>query len=137
MPFPEFPPRHRLHTYDLVAGFLHSRSLRWSYGGMKGREGDLFYRSLAGETIDRQLDIIQRLGFAGISIDRRGFADNAQPLISRMTELAGLPALVRADNEVLFFRLKPHIDSNLEGLTDRQIIERTGFIPMRPANGQP
>lgn len=134
MPFPEFPPRHRLHTYDLVAGFIHSSSLRWSYGGMKGREGDLFYRALAGETIDRQLDIIQRLGFAGIYIDRRGFADDAQKLISRMTQLAGPPAVVRADNEVLFFRLKPNTDTNLEGLTDQQIIERTGFVPMGPTN---
>lgn len=129
MPFPETAPLYRLHTYDLAAGFLHSSSLRWSYAGMKGRSGDFFYRSLAQETIEKQLDVIKRLGFAGIYIDKRGFEDNGQSLIDALTTLlGGPPALIRADGEVAFFRLdqKPSID--LEGLSTVQLMQKAGYI---------
>src|SRR4030065_2363852 len=75
MAFPEIPPIHRMGTYDLMPGFLHSKSLRWSYAGMKGREGDLFLRALAPQPLAKQIEIIRKLGFSGIYLDRRGFAD--------------------------------------------------------------
>lgn len=40
--FPEGEPVNKLQIYDLVSGFLHSKNLKWSFGGMKGREGIFF-----------------------------------------------------------------------------------------------
>jgi phosphoglycerol transferase len=129
MPFPEVAPLHRLHTYDLSVGFLHSSSLRWSYAGMKGRSGDLFYRSLAKESLEKQYEVIKRLGFSGIYIDKRGFADNGQAVIEGLTSLLGAPpALMRADGEVAFFRLEPGPSLNLEGLSAEQLMEEAGYI---------
>lgn len=129
MPFPEVAPLHRLDTYDLVAGYLHSKSLHWSYAGMKGRDGDLFYRSLAQEAIERQLEIIKRLGFAGIYVDRRGFEDNADALIGRLSAaLGGPPTLRRADGEVVFFRVRPLADVDLRGLSSLQIMQKAGYV---------
>lgn len=130
MPFPESGGSlHRLEEYDLVTGFLHSESLRWSYAGMKGRDGDLFYRSLAQESIERQLEIIKRLGFAGIYVDRRGFEDNADALIERLSAaLGGPPTLRRADGEVVFFRVQPLSDVDLRGLSSLQIMQKAGYV---------
>ncbi len=58
---------------------------------MKGRDGDMYYRSLANEPIEKQLEVIKRLGFNGIYIDRRGYADNANELITNLTTLLGSP----------------------------------------------
>lgn len=129
MPFPEVPPLYRLPDYGLSAGFLHSTSLYWSYGGMKGRGGDLFFRSLAKESITRQLEVIKKLGMAGIYIDRRGFADNGNTLIKQLTELLGAPpTLARSDGEVVFFRLAQDHPVNLEGLNAEQIMQKAGYI---------
>jgi len=129
MPFPEIAPLYRLGTYDLVAGFLHSKSLHWSYAGMKGREGDLFYRSLAKESIGKQLDVIKRLGFSGIYIDRRGVADNAQALIERLSVLLDKPPLLtRADGKVVFFQVEPIADVDLRGLSSMQIMQKAGYV---------
>src|SRR5690606_25825939 len=49
--FPEVAPIQQLGSYDPLVGFLHSRTLRWSSGGMKGRPGDLFFRALAKEQV--------------------------------------------------------------------------------------
>jgi len=129
MPFPEVPPLHRLQAYDLSVGFLHSSSLGWSYGGMKGRSGDFFYRSLAKEPIERQLEVIRRLGFAGVYIDRRGFDDNDHTVIDGLTDLlGGPPTLKRADGDVVFFRLNQEHHVNLEGLSTEQIMKKAGYI---------
>ena len=130
MPFPEVPPLHRLKDYALSVGFLHSTSLHWSYGGMKGRPGDLFYRSLAKEPLKRQLEVISRLGFAGVYVDRRGYDDNDHTVIDDLTALLGAPpTLTRADGEVVFFQLNqemPHV--NLDGISAEQIMKKAGYI---------
>ena len=108
MGFPEVPHRFGLGTYDLAAGYLHSDTLRWSYAGMKGREGDLFYRALADAPLARQIEVGRRLGFAGIYIDRRGYENNGQAIIGELTALLGKgPTLQRADGQVVFFPLGP------------------------------
>jgi phosphoglycerol transferase len=129
MPFPEVPPLYRLPDYGLSIGFLHSSSLHWSYGGMKGRRGDLFYRSLSKEPLAKQIAVIKNLGMAGIYIDKRGFEDNGHALIKQLTDLLGIPpTFSRSDGDVVFFSL-PHIHTNkLEGLNPDQIMQKAGYI---------
>jgi phosphoglycerol transferase len=129
MAFPEVPELHHLGPYDLMEGFLHSTRLRWSYGGMKGRSGDLFYRSLAKEPLKKQLDVLKRLGFAGIYVDRRGLADNDH-IVDDLTTLLGIsPSLTRADGSVVFFRLNQNEPLvNLDGLSPEQLMKKAGYI---------
>jgi phosphoglycerol transferase len=129
MPFPEVPPLYRLSDYGLSVGFLHSTLLHWSYGGMKGRTGDLFYRFLSKEPLSKQLEVINRLGMSGIYIDKRGFNDNGNALIKQLTVLLGTsPTFTRSDGEVVFFRLTPNNPINLEGLSAEQIMQKAGYI---------
>jgi phosphoglycerol transferase len=129
MPFPEWGPVHHLPSYDLLVGFLHSKSLHWSHAGMKGREGDIFYRGLSQEPIEKQLEVIKRLGFAGIYIDRRGFEDNANDLLARLKTILGKdPTLSRADGEVVFFKLESQTHVDLDGLTIAQIMKKAGYL---------
>lgn len=127
--FPEAPAVHNLYNYQLAAGFLHSKGLHWNFGGMKGRGGDLFYRSLAGETLSKQLEVIQRLGFNGIYIDRRGYADNAVVIIQRFTELLGAgPLLTSINGNLVFFKLNSPVRDDLVGLNASQIMEKAGYF---------
>jgi phosphoglycerol transferase len=128
MPFPETPPLNRLDAYQLATGFIHSKNLHWSYGGMKGRDGDMYYRSLANEPIEKQLEVVKRLGFNGIYIDRRGYSDNASALIANLTTLLGAPPLLNSSNgELAFFKLTPTESTILAGLSATQIMEKSGY----------
>lgn len=128
MPFPETPPLNRLADYQLAIGFVHSKNLHWSFGGMKGRDGDMYYRSLANESIEKQLEVIKRLGFNGIYIDRRGYSDNANALITQLTTLLGSPPLLNSANgELVFFKLSSDEVPNLVGLSVKQIMEKSGY----------
>jgi phosphoglycerol transferase len=73
MGYPEYSPVNNLNSYDQVRGHLHSNTLKWSFGGIRGREGDWFYRKLAHLPIEQQLVVAQALGFTGVYIDRRGY----------------------------------------------------------------
>ncbi|KTC84679.1 MULTISPECIES: DUF7024 domain-containing protein [Legionella] len=128
MGFPEYGNNINLADYDLLAGYLNSNTLRWTYAGMKGRKGDLFYRYLSKESIDKQLEVIKRLGFAGIYIDRNGFADQAKALVDRLNALEGGPTLVRKDDRVLFYRITPSTHTKLDSMSFREIMEQAGYI---------
>lgn len=73
MAFPESGSLNNLGSYDQARGLLHSAQLRWSFGGMRGRSGDWFYRKLALLPIVQQVTIIKAMGFSGIYLDRRGY----------------------------------------------------------------
>ena len=95
---------------------------------MKGREGDLFFRTLAQQPIKRQVEVISRLGFAGIYIDRRGFQDYGSGLERRLQEiLGGGPQLQNAEGNLVFFKI-PHSEAPLVGgLTPQEIMARGCF----------
>lgn len=77
---------------------------------MKGRQGDLFYRSLSRKPIEKQLEAITQMGFTGIYIDRRGFKDQADSLIAQLSVLlGGGPSLQRDDGQVVFFQIPAHM----------------------------
>ena len=104
MPFPEVAPLHGLHTYELAVGFLHSKALKWSYAGMKGREGDLVFRALSERPAGDQLQEIAKLGFKAIYLDKRGFADHGEAAVAEWTEATGgAPHMTRDDGNVVLF----------------------------------
>ena len=117
MPFPETPPLHQLGTYEHMKGFLHSQTLRWSYGGMRGRAGDLFFRALAQEPMASQIDVIRRLGFSGIYVDRRGFLDGGQAVEDEIrAALMVRPLSMSEGGDQAFYQLEnaaPILESNL------------------------
>lgn len=127
--FPETPPLNNLNSYQLATGVLHSKSLHWSFGGMKGRPGDLFYRSLSHESVEKQLEVIRNLGFNGIYIDRRGYADNAQGIVKAFTDLLGAgPSLSSANGSLVFFSLNSPVSSDLVGLSASKLFEKSGYF---------
>lgn len=109
MPYAAFPEAANVANmggYDLLVGFLNSKSLRWSSGGMQGREADLFYRALAKKPLSEQIAAARTMGFSGIYIDKRGYVDGGNTTIEEVSRLLGQPpAQTRDDGQVIFFTL--------------------------------
>lgn len=126
--FPEGPPVAQLPGYDLLSGFINSSSLRWSFAGMKGREGDLFYRSLSQEPLSGQLDIVRKLGFRGIYVDKRGYPDDGADVVKGLSTILGTgPSISRSDGKVVFFPLPASDSIDPTGLTGREIMQSVGY----------
>ena len=93
--------------YSILKPYLESSKLLFSRGGMKGREADHFYRALAQRSIDTQIAVARRLGFAGIYVDRTGYPkDRGAKILAQLTAELGTDAVTyRDDGRIAFFRL--------------------------------
>ncbi|GAB6846307.1 hypothetical protein JCM10599A_01110 [Paraburkholderia kururiensis] len=131
MAFPEVPPLNALQSYDQIRGYLQSKWLGWSYGGIKGRPGDLFFRALAAEPLEQQIIVARRIGFSGLYVDRRGYPDHGKAIEAELRRLLGRPPKLVSDNgQQMFFDLTNDGINFIplpSGLSTQQIIERAGF----------
>ena len=84
-PFPEHKPIEKMPIYEHARGYIHTNSLYWSFGAVKGREVDAWQRDVATPMTTRKFDklpaavpeFVDRIvcaGFDGLLIDTRGFA---------------------------------------------------------------
>ncbi len=105
-PFPESGPVEHMLDYQLFTGFLHSEHLRWSYGGMKGRPGDLWQRTLAEKPIAEQITELREKGFAGIYVDCRAYKpEDLEKLEKELTECLGVQAEKSSNGNLAFWRM--------------------------------
>lgn len=108
MPFPESPPVGALLDYGLFRGYLHSTQLRWSYGAMKGREGDLWQRWSAAKPLDQLVETLSLAGFGGIYLDRYGYGDRGAALEAALSKLLGDEPIISDNRRLVFFNLTGH-----------------------------
>ena len=105
VPFPENPPVHKMEDYDHFRGYLHSTTLRWSYGAMKGREGDRWLREISTKPPAEFVKTLAATGFSGIYLDRNGYPDAGKDLEIKLASILDTNPIVSSDNRLLFFNM--------------------------------
>ena len=110
VPFPENPPVFRMGDYELFRGYLHSTKLRWSYGVIRGRPGDLVYRNICSMPVEKMLDAVSLYGYSGIYVDTFGFADEGNLISTDLQRLIGQKPLISENGRLLFFDLSKYND---------------------------
>lgn len=103
--FPEGGYTAEMHPYRHLLGYLYSARLRWSFGGMKGRESDLWQDGLRDLAVPELLRRLCVSGFGGIYLDRGGFLDHGQAIEAEISQWVSSPPLVSADQRLVFFSL--------------------------------
>jgi hypothetical protein len=132
IPFPEYPPVERMANYEPARGYLHTRTLVWSFGSIKGREADTWQRQVAHgaknpESLEGLSEFLRRLvvrEFDGVFIDTRGFPLNRnkeneghklvvqfQRLAQSLDKRARLPLVVNEDRDQVFVDIRPFRDA--------------------------
>lgn len=104
--FPESGTISQMSDYEHFRGYLHSRTLRWSYGAMRGRQGDAWQRSVAASTVPAMVETLAVAGFSGIYINRSGFDDHGADLERQLGSLLPDPGITSRDGNVLFISLR-------------------------------
>ncbi len=108
VPFPENPPVVKMLDYDHFVAYLHSDNIKWSYGAIKGREGDAWQKRTALKAPEEMVKLLQKEGFRGIYIDRFGFSDNAAVLESKLKIFLKAKPIVSEDERRSFFNITKH-----------------------------
>ncbi len=106
MRFPESSPINRMSDYSHFKGYLHSRHLRWSYGAVKCRQADIWQRRIInGQPVPKMVESLVAANFAGIYIDRRGYADDGRAIETELTRILGAQPIHSNDGRLSFYRL--------------------------------
>jgi phosphoglycerol transferase len=124
-------PEARLNDsapYDPLRGFLHTTALRFSYGGLRGRESD-WQENLVDASTTESIDAFIAFGFEALVVDRGGYLDGANQLLIELEEITGQDALISVDGKWLYVP----IDRSLSDLTDDELTAlRSNLVTARP-----
>ena len=109
VPFPENAPVQNLADYELLRPWFHTRTLRFSYGAMKGREISRWQADLAWRPLPDGLERLALAGFSGVYLDRAGFADSGAATEAELSRLLGVQPLVSLCGRQTFFDMTPYV----------------------------
>lgn len=101
--FPESKGVFNLGSYDGARLSLLSDNLRWSFGAVVGRQ-DEWAKNVAALPPAAQLDELEDRGFAGVVVDRYGYADEigADEYIHELSRLTGSDIINSPNNRYAF-----------------------------------
>ena len=75
-------------------------------GPIKGREGDVWQRTIVNKPIREVIEELSSSGFNGIYIDSFGYTDNGKEVISTLSSLLQIKPIVSENMRFYFFDLK-------------------------------
>ena len=97
--------------YDPGRMYLHSRSLRWSWGAMIGRNHD-WGRAVDALPVAERLRVLALAGFSGLFIDRWGYTGARRPpfatLEAAIAAVVGASPVTSARGRYSFFTLESY-----------------------------
>ncbi|HEY2632113.1 MAG TPA: hypothetical protein VGI26_07020 [Solirubrobacteraceae bacterium] len=147
VPFPEgygatgtsvSPPNPNFGTtYELARGYIHSQTLRFSYGAMKGRPAD-WQAQLAVKPLYLSLAAAAGDGFQGLWVDPHGYSAAARPrLVPVLEKLLSVHVLRSPASDLLFFDLRPFATAlaRAHGAAQMQELRAHTLNPLRIACG--
>jgi phosphoglycerol transferase len=139
MPYVFFPEAGMIvgtGPYDQVRGWLHADSLRWSWGSVRGRDGD-WQGALVRLPAPEALDALTAVGFTGLMIDRAGYDDHGAGIEAEYTRTLAQEPQVSPDGRLLFYDLQPWARDLRARLTKAEIdaLRRTTLAARAPPPG--
>lgn len=105
--YPEDPQQFNMPADNQLRPYLQSRTLKWSFGGMRGRESD-WQIDAVSQPMPKFLDTISAIGFSGIVVDRFGYGDNGDDVNGQLIDIVGQPRYISEDGRLVFYDLRSY-----------------------------
>jgi phosphoglycerol transferase len=105
LPYMTYP---EASSYDLARGYLHSKTLRWSYGAMMNERSDLWVRSTQEQPPSEMVRRLAGAGFSGIYLDRKLLAENGPAMEAELSRILGEQPLISQESQLSFFSLESY-----------------------------
>lgn len=118
--YPEAPPLYGAASQDIVRLSLHSTTLRWSGGGLKGRPQTDWPLPMSQEAPTKMTSDLATMGFAGIVVDRLATPDAGASLEAGLRPVTGPPLFASPDGRWSFLSLQRQTASSAASMTSAQ-----------------
>ncbi|HKV37092.1 MAG TPA: hypothetical protein VJP89_22315 [Pyrinomonadaceae bacterium] len=104
MPFPESPPLYQMKPYDHYKAYLHSKTLRWSYGAPLGEKEDRWQQAVAIQPVPELVNNVRAAGFSGIYLNLDGYEDRGAKLTRELSTTLGVQPITNREGNLVFFK---------------------------------
>lgn len=106
MKYPEAGKVGNITDYEAFYGYIHTNTLKWSYGCYKGREGDNWNEQLANKSMEDIITEIINKGFRGLLVDSYGYEKESFDNLTRQLEkYIGDDPLIDHNGRLYFYSL--------------------------------
>jgi len=116
MGYPETPAIHQMGDYSPMIPYLHSNTLRWSFGVIKYGPADRSIRwiwSIFEKDVVTFLSLVEAYGYKGILVDHLGFSDLGARADQELGSQMSGPR-VSVDSRFAFFDFSPKSSSEVQ-----------------------
>lgn len=107
LPYAKYPENGgvlQMRDYDHLTGYLHSYSLRWSYGAPSGRSTDIWMQEISEEPFANQLTDIREKGFAGVYIDWNAYLPDERAAMEEILKtMTGSDPILHEDGTKAYY----------------------------------
>ena len=105
--YPEGGTQNEMYDFELFKGYLHSDTLKWSFGISYGTDEDEWDYNTANMNVEDMIAELYNKCFSGIYIDRDGYEHKeVEELESQLTEKLGISPIVSNDGTLSFYKLR-------------------------------
>ena len=104
--FPESPPTVDMSDYEEFRPYLHSRSLRFSYGSDKGRYRERWQKEVEQTSVLAMVQALENYGFNAILLDRGGYKDSGAALVASLKDV-GRATIIAESYRFIAIELHP------------------------------
>ncbi|MBC7761469.1 MAG: hypothetical protein H7201_06660 [Candidatus Saccharibacteria bacterium] len=105
--YPESPDVNGVSDTDQLKPYIHSSTLSWTGGGVKGRPYSEWIDSLQDLPYRAMTEASAAAGFGGILVDTQAYGDAAAGVIAGLSAELGPPSIVAESDRYYFFLLAP------------------------------
>ena len=119
--FPETPPVHYLGDYALFRPYLHSRTLKWSYGITKGSSQDQWIKSLSELPVEGMVYKAVVAGYRGIYLNTAGYEDGGKEIGDKLSAILNEKPIISDTKDQVFYNLTNYRRQLLEELGQKEI----------------
>ncbi len=103
MEFPEAAPIINMQSYSHFKGYIYTDTIKWSYGGMKGRNLTAQKLYVDNGMSESFINGIKEAGFSGVYIDSSGFEDGGTQICEFYHDYLNEEPLISKDGRLFFF----------------------------------
>lgn len=121
---PESPSLYNMENYAPLRGYLHSHTLKWSAGAMKGRSIAYWQEETSQKPLPELLRSIILAGFTGLYIDCDGYEDHAEALRIQLESLLHRKPLSNISNSLLFFDLRSYAKALFSEMPKEELLQK-------------
>ena len=113
LPYMDFPEGgsmpvwpYKMSDYQHFRGPLQSKTLRWSYGAMKGRPGNQWEQNTATLPVPAMVAELKAKGFGAVWVDRTGYEDTGAAIGADLEKATGSKPMVSEDGQIAVYLIK-------------------------------